>query len=54
MHSKKPAELVIINATVYTADEKFSKVESFAVAGGKIIGSPEPRRKFWLNIRQII
>jgi len=37
--TKKPADLIVTNATVYTADETFSKVESFAVAGGKIVST---------------
>ncbi len=35
-NTKKPVDLIVFNATVYTADEAFSKVESFAVAEGKI------------------
>jgi predicted amidohydrolase YtcJ len=36
---KKPADLIVINATVYTLDEDFLKVESFAVKDGKIIAT---------------
>ena len=35
-NQKKQADLIITNATVYTVDENFSKVESFAVKDGKI------------------
>ncbi len=34
--SKKKAGLIVTNAVVYTADENFSTVESFAVVDGKI------------------
>jgi predicted amidohydrolase YtcJ len=37
--TKKPADLIVINATVYTVDESFSKMESFAVADGKIVAT---------------
>jgi predicted amidohydrolase YtcJ len=38
-HTKKPADLIVTNATVYTVDETFSKVESFAVSDGKIVAT---------------
>src|SRR5690554_4317604 len=38
-HTKKPVDLIVTNATVYTIDEIFSKVESFAVADGKIVAT---------------
>ncbi len=38
-HQKKQADLIIINATVYTVDPAFSKVESFAVIDGKIVST---------------
>ena len=38
-NSKKVVDLIVINATVYTVDEDFSKVESFAVLNGKILES---------------
>ena len=34
--SKKQADLIVTNATVYTVDSTFSKAESFAVIAGKI------------------
>jgi predicted amidohydrolase YtcJ len=34
--SKKQADLIVTNATVYAIDSTFSKVESFAVVAGKI------------------
>ncbi len=37
--SSQPADLIIINATVYTLDEDFMQVESFAVGDGKIIAT---------------
>jgi predicted amidohydrolase YtcJ len=37
--TKKPADLIVTNATVYTVDEAFSKAESFAVADGKIVST---------------
>ncbi|MCA1759509.1 MAG: hypothetical protein LC658_07050, partial [Bacteroidales bacterium] len=37
--TKKPADLIVTNATVYTVDEAFTKLESFAVAEGKIVAS---------------
>lgn len=36
---KKQADLIVTNATVYLVDSAFSKVESFAVAGGKIVAT---------------
>ncbi len=36
---KKAVDLVVFNATVYVLDEDFSKVESFAVADGKIVAT---------------
>ena len=33
---KNRADLIVANATVYTVDSTFSKVESFAVVDGKI------------------
>ena len=38
-HTKKPADLIVTNATVYTVDETFLKVESFAVLDGKILAT---------------
>ncbi len=38
-HPKKPADLIVTNATVYTVDEIFSNVESFAVSDGKIVAT---------------
>ena len=37
--TKKPADLIVTNATVYTIDEAFSQTESFAVANGKIVAT---------------
>jgi predicted amidohydrolase YtcJ len=37
--TKKPAELIVTNATVYTVDEEFTKLESFVVSNGKIIAT---------------
>ncbi|MFW5830657.1 MAG: hypothetical protein ACOCVA_00310, partial [Prolixibacteraceae bacterium] len=34
--TKKKADLMVTNATVYTVDENFSEVESFVVIDGKI------------------
>jgi len=34
---KEQADLIVINATVYTVDDNFSKTESFAVLNGKIV-----------------
>jgi len=34
--TKKQADLIVTNATIYTVDEAFSKTESFAVVAGKI------------------
>ncbi|WP_372931727.1 amidohydrolase [Mariniphaga sediminis] len=34
--NRKPVDLIVTNATVYTVDNTFSKVESFAVVNGKI------------------
>ena len=36
-NQKEVADLIISNATIYTVDKKFSKVESFAVVDGKIV-----------------
>ena len=36
---KKQSDLIITNASVYTIDSAFSKIESFAVAGGKIVAT---------------
>ncbi len=46
---KKQATLIVTNATVYTVDSTFSKVESFAVAEGKIVatGTNEEILKAW-------
>ncbi len=38
-NSKNAADLIIVNATVYTLDEDFSKVESFVVTGEKIVAT---------------
>lgn len=38
-HTKKSADLIVTNATVYTVDETFSKMESFVVSDGKIVAS---------------
>lgn len=38
-HTKKPADLIVTNATVYTVDESFAKAESFAVSDGKIVAT---------------
>ncbi len=42
-NSKKEADLIVMNATIYTVDSAFSQVESFAVLDGKIMvtGSAE-------------
>jgi predicted amidohydrolase YtcJ len=37
--TKKPADFIVTHATVYTVDEEFTKVESFVVAGGKIVAT---------------
>ena len=37
--SREKADLVVLNATIYTVDSLFSVQESFAVAGGKIIAT---------------
>lgn len=37
--AKKPADLIVTNAVVYTVDEAFSITESFAVVDGKIAGT---------------
>ena len=52
---KKQATLIVTNATVYTIDSTFSKVESFAVVDGKIAatGSSEEILKAW-NSENII
>lgn len=36
-HQKEKADLLVVNATVYTVDDNFSKAEAFAVNGGKIV-----------------
>lgn len=36
-NQKTPADVIVTNATVYTIDEAFSKVESFAVVNGKVV-----------------
>ncbi len=41
--SKKAADIIIVNATVYTLNKEFSKIESFAVAGGKIVATGTTR-----------
>jgi predicted amidohydrolase YtcJ len=38
-NSKKEVDFIVVNATVYTVDEAFSKVESFAVLDGKILAT---------------
>ncbi len=52
---KKQATLIVTNATVYTVDSAFSKVESFAVVDGKIAatGTSEEILKTW-NSENII
>src|SRR5680860_208768 len=35
-NSKKTADLIVTNATIYTVDDHFLKVESFAVVDGKV------------------
>jgi predicted amidohydrolase YtcJ len=37
--TKKPADLIVTNATVYTVNEEFTKVESFVVVDGKIVST---------------
>jgi len=37
--TKKPADLIITAAAVYTADKVFTKAESFAVTDGKIVAT---------------
>ncbi len=48
---KKQASLIVINATVYEVDSAFSKVESFAVADGKIVatGTSKEILKNWTS-----
>ena len=36
-NKKHKADLIVVNTTVYTVDDDFSKVESFAVSAGKIV-----------------
>lgn len=36
-HQKEKADLLVVNATVYTVDDNFSKAEAFAVSNGKIV-----------------
>ncbi len=35
--SKKPADLIVVNATVYTLNDNYPEAESFAVGDGKIL-----------------
>lgn len=47
--SQQKADLLVLNATVYTIDSSFSKAEAIAVENGKIIGvgtSTELNKKF--------
>lgn len=37
--SKIPADMIVVDSTVYLMDKDFSKAESFAVFGGKIVAS---------------
>lgn len=37
--TKKPVDLIVTNATIYTADEEFTKVKSFVVDSGKIVAT---------------
>lgn len=41
--TKTPVDLVIYNATVYTVDSNFSKVEAIAVKNGKIVATGESK-----------
>ena len=34
---KKKADLIVVNATIYTVDDEFSKAEAFAIKDGKFI-----------------
>lgn len=46
---KEKADVIVLNATVYTVDESFSKTESFAVVDGKIAAtgtSAEIQKKY--------
>ena len=36
-NQKEKVDLIVTNATVYTVDNNFSKVESFAVSAGNIV-----------------
>ena len=36
--TKEQADLLVINATIYTVDSNFSTAEAFAVKDGKIVG----------------
>ena len=36
-NQKEVVDLIVSNATVYTVDDNFSKVESFVVVDGKIV-----------------
>jgi len=36
---KENVDLIVVNATVYTVDENFSKTQSFTVRGGEIVAT---------------
>ena len=36
---KEEVDFIVANATIYTVDNDFSKIESFAVKNGKITGT---------------
>ena len=36
--TKKPADLIVVNANIYTVNSQFEKAEAFAVKDGKFIG----------------
>ncbi|WP_372946825.1 amidohydrolase [Mariniphaga sp.] len=38
-NTQKPADLIVTNGTVYTLNDAFTKVESFAVVDGKIVST---------------
>ncbi|MEO5911150.1 MAG: amidohydrolase [Pelobium sp.] len=54
-HIKKHADLVVINAKVYTVDSAFSVIEAFAISNGKIIatGTTEEILKDFKAVEQI-
>ena len=51
---KKPADLLVTNATIYTVDDAFNTVEAFVVKDGKILESgPEVQLKKNYDAREV-